>query len=135
MKKYVEFPQIAYIENNDELQLLKLQNNNVIQRIYFPNYFGEIELFLGTDYSLGRTTAGYLIFPSPESNRLEILDDKVSDIKKIGITPGLSIGKYPLYAKIHQKNKIHIRQPIPIIMWTANILEFSEAGVNLHHEL
>ena len=139
-EEYVEFPEMANLEFTDKLQVLPIMNGNIIQRVQFPEYLGEVELFHGT-YSLGRTTAGFLTFPSPESARLTI-DEKEpdTDITKQGVTPGLPVYRMPesLYAKIHLKYKyagqLHTTK-VPLILWKANILQAAGGWMRMKYNL
>jgi hypothetical protein len=131
-EQYVEFPEIIHLDLTDSKVLVNIGTKNIIQRIEFPEYLGEVELF-HDDYSLGKTTAGFLTFPSPESSKFAPLDTVTDDIFKHGVIPGLAVYRLPgrFYVKIHLKYKyggyLHV-QKVPLILWKSNILQINEKG-------
>jgi hypothetical protein len=103
-----------YIELVDGFSRIQINlGTGIIKKIQIPEHTGEVELFHHLyihdidryeHSSLGKTTAGVLIFPSPESSRLDSARD------------GLRLCNYPgsFYVKIHRKDGYLGKIPLTI---------------------
>lgn len=80
----MRYPYIVHIHlSTSEIQPIVLPKKD-LEEVIFPSELGEVELFLNTGdryLSLGRTTAGHLIFPSPETKTLNGLEYPSSGIR------------------------------------------------------
>jgi len=88
--EYIERFQIVQAKPNMEtIQPLEHIMFGILQRIEFQPAIGEAELFLN-NISLGRTTAGKLVFPSPESK--EYFSSTTAPTEKVLRSKGFPCG-------------------------------------------